>query len=149
MLPIGDRVTNEVDFTKIRQLAHIVATFFKVLNIDEVKRQVDLLKRLTAANTLDERDVIDGEVEVLELLQLAQVLHALNQIILQVKDLKMTTPNVEVLDLFNMLLMERQLFERVDNFLVMLGSLAHKFLRNEWHWRNTNIFKFVFLFRNF
>ena len=62
------------------------------------------------SNTLDLVDTVDGQVDVFELRQLVEPLHLRDKVTLQVQDLKVAAIDVQILDLLQILLMQRDLY---------------------------------------
>lgn len=62
------------------------------------------------SNSLDLVDTVDGQVDVFELPQLVEPLHLRDKITLQVQDLQVAAIDIQILDLLQILLMQRDLY---------------------------------------
>jgi len=124
MLPVGQRITDKVKFTDVRQLCHVINRFFKVLNVDEIQGAINLHETLTAPDSFDERDVVNGKVEVLELLALIDAFNSLDDVILQIKNLQAATILVDVGHRLQIKLMKRHLFQSCQHAFIMFRLLA-------------------------
>ena len=70
----------------------------------------DLHEALAMSNSLDLVDTVDGQVDVFELPQLVESLHLRDKVTLQVQDLQVAAIDVQILDLLQILLMQRDLY---------------------------------------
>ena len=70
---------------------------------------MDLREALTKPDSFDFGDIIDGKIDVFELLKFVQTLHLRDEVALQIQNLQMSAIGVKIFNLFKVLLMERDL----------------------------------------
>lgn len=99
----------------------------------KVERQVKLRERLAPLQVLDHLYVVDGHVEIFELLQPVKVLQLAYYVILQVQDLQVSAHDAEVFNPRQVLLVQRHLLKRRNNALVVFGALAQQLVRDSGH----------------
>lgn len=109
VLPLCGGVANEVELSEIRQFSQVINTFFKVLNLNEVQRQVQFLQRLAPSYALYQANIVHSEVDIFELLELGKAFHSLDEVVLQVQDLQMAAVHVQIAYLLDTELMQGNL----------------------------------------
>ena len=78
-------------------------------DIDKVDSHVQFFQALAALNVLDSANIVEGQIEVLQLLQLIQIFHLLDDVVLQVHNFEMPAKDVQILYFDELLLMQGDL----------------------------------------
>lgn len=126
--PVFAWVACHIELLNIRQLAQTFSTIVKLEHIDKIDRHVELPQTLTALYILNLGNIIKRKVQILQFLKLIQILHLLNNIVLQIENLEMPAEHIEVLNLDDLLLMERDLFQVCQAAIIVLRTLTEKLL---------------------
>ena len=66
---------------------------------------MDLREALTESDSFNFGDIIDGKIDVFELLKFVQTLHLRDEVALQIQNLQMPAIGVKIFNLFKVLLM--------------------------------------------
>ena len=86
----------------------------KIPDINKIDSHIQLFQTLTSLNILDLGDIVECQIEILQLFQLVQILHLLNDIILQIQDLQVAAQDIEVFYLDQFLLMQRHYLYKLN-----------------------------------
>lgn len=121
VLPVSAGITREVDFLQILAPYHLVTGVLQIFEVHEIESQIQLVETLAATNTLYSRNRIDGQIQILQLFQLLEACYFLDQIVLEVKNFKMTAMLLEAHHILDIELMERYFFQSAQHALIVLS----------------------------
>ena len=79
------------------------------MNFDEIHGQVEFSQAFAPFNIFDHLNVVQSHVQVVQFLKLVEVLQLLNDVVLHVNYLQVTTKLVQVLDFYQLALVQRYL----------------------------------------
>ena len=154
--PVGGGVAHQEQLAQVQQRAQVVHGGLKVVGVDEIHREVQLVEELAGAGegrresereqlavdavrcakerrarapkALDARDIVQRHVQVAQVLAVVQVLDARDDVVLQVQDAQLAARahGLEALDLE---LVQRHLLQVLQHAVIVLALFADKFLR--------------------